>query len=249
MSGGLPVLWQYSFSNYNEKARWALDFKLIRHRRRSLLPGGPRSLAFSRGRGTLPVLDLDGERIVDSTRIIATLEERWPEPALYPADLEERRRALELEDFFDEHAGHDMRRVAFWEARAKQRWVVDFMATDQPVAKRAALRALMPGVQAVMRRRFAISREDAERSRAVLHAALDRIEAEKGGREHLVGEQFTIADLTAASLLYPIAWPPEFPYELPARASSEFLDSLQNHPAVAWISETWRRYRGASAAV
>jgi glutathione S-transferase len=72
-------------------------------------------LAFSRGRGTLPVLDLDGERIVDSTRIIATLEERWPEPALYPADLEERRRALELEDFFDEHAGHDMRRVAFWE--------------------------------------------------------------------------------------------------------------------------------------
>jgi glutathione S-transferase len=107
----------------------------------------------------------------------------------------------------------------------------------------------MPGVQAVMRRRFAISREDAERSRAVLHAALDRIEAEKGGREHLVGEQFTIADLTAASLLYPIAWPPEFPYELPVRASSEFLDSLQNHPAVAWINETWRRYRGASAAV
>jgi glutathione S-transferase len=248
MSGRLPVLWQYSFSNYNEKARWALDFKLIRHRRRSLLPGGPRSLAFSR-RGTLPVLDMDGERIVDSTRIIATLEERWPKPALYPADLEERQRALDLEDFFDEHAGHDMRRVAFWEARAKQRWVVEFMATDQPVAKRAALRALMPGVQAVMRRRFAISREDAEGSRAVLQGALDRIEAERGGREHLVGEQFTVADLTAASLLYPIAWPPEFPYELPVRASSEFLESLQKHPAVAWISETWRRYRGASAAV
>ena len=142
-----------------------------------------------------------------------------------------------------------MRRVAFWEARAKQRWVVDFMATDQPVAKRAALRALMPGVQAVMRRRFAIRREDAERSRAVLHAALDRIEAEKDEREHLVGDQFTIADLTAASLLYPIAWPREFPYELPVRPSSEFLDSLQNHPAVGWISETWRRHRGESAAV
>ena len=26
VSDELPVLWQYSFSNYNEKARWALDF-------------------------------------------------------------------------------------------------------------------------------------------------------------------------------------------------------------------------------
>src|SRR5215208_2464548 len=108
---GSPVLWQYSFSNFNEKARWALDFKGIPHRRRSLMPGGPRAMLFSRGNGTLPVLDLDGRRIVDSTAIIAALEERQPEPALYPADEEARRRALELEDHFDELAGHDVRRV------------------------------------------------------------------------------------------------------------------------------------------
>ena len=34
-----PVLWQFKYSHYNEKARWALDFKRIPHRRRSLLPG------------------------------------------------------------------------------------------------------------------------------------------------------------------------------------------------------------------
>ena len=73
-------------------------------------------MAFSRGEGTLPVIDLDGGRIVDSTKIIEALERSQPEPALYPADPDERRRALELEDFFDEHAGHDMRRVGFWEA-------------------------------------------------------------------------------------------------------------------------------------
>jgi glutathione S-transferase len=43
-------------------------------------------------RGTLPVLDLDGDRIVDTTRIIAALEERDREHPLYP---DERRRALE----------------------------------------------------------------------------------------------------------------------------------------------------------
>ena len=82
---GPPVLWQYSFSNYNEKVRWALDHKSVPHVRRSLMPGGPRAMVFS-ARGTLPVVDLDGERLVDSTRIIAALEKRYPDPPLYPAD-------------------------------------------------------------------------------------------------------------------------------------------------------------------
>ena len=101
MSEELPVLWQYSFSNYNEKARWALDYKGIRHRRRSIMPGGPLGLWMSRGDRTLPVVDLDGRRVMDSTAIIAALEERQAEPVLYPPDPDERRRALELEDFFD----------------------------------------------------------------------------------------------------------------------------------------------------
>jgi glutathione S-transferase len=50
------------------------------------------------GRGTLPVLFLDGRPIGDSTATIAALEQRQPEPALYPKDPAQRRRALELED-------------------------------------------------------------------------------------------------------------------------------------------------------
>ena len=69
---------------------------------------------------------------MDSTRIIAALEERSPAPALYPEDSDQRRRALDLEDFFDEHAGHDMRRVGFWEARADLPYALEFMTTDQP---------------------------------------------------------------------------------------------------------------------
>ncbi|MDQ2939212.1 MAG: glutathione S-transferase N-terminal domain-containing protein [Actinomycetota bacterium] len=68
-----PVLWQYTFSNFNEKARWALDYKGIPHVRSSLFPGGQRALRFSRT-GTVPVLDLGAERVVDSPAIIAALE-------------------------------------------------------------------------------------------------------------------------------------------------------------------------------
>ncbi|HEY6636420.1 MAG TPA: glutathione S-transferase family protein, partial [Solirubrobacterales bacterium] len=249
----LPVLWQYSFSNYNEKARWALDFKRIPHRRRSVMPGGFRGLWLSRGERTLPAIDLNGERIIDSTAIIAALEGRQPDPPLYPADPEERRRALELEEHFDEHAGHDMRRVGFWELRQNLDYGLEFMTTDQPrirasVAK-VRLRLAFPVVWRYMNRRYDFTEATVKRSREVLAAALDRIEAERSGGDYLVGESFTVADLTAAALLYPLVWPPEFPYELPDPPRWEFLEPMRDHPALGWISETWRRHRGASAYV
>jgi glutathione S-transferase len=246
-----PLLWQYSFSNFNEKARWALDFKRIPHRRHSLLPGGPKAMAFSRGEGTLPVLDLNGERIVDSTRIIEALERRFPEPPLYPEDPAERQQALDLEDYFDEHAGHDMRRVGFWEFRDERAYGSAFLTTDQGRLKRLAVRAVIPVVFPVawrfMNTRYDFSEETCERSRQALTAALDRIESERNGGDFLVGDSFTVADLTAAALLYPLTWPPEYPYEIPKPPPSEFLDSLHDHPAVGWIGETYRRHRGGSA--
>src|SRR5206468_8192844 len=101
-----PVLWQFRFSHYNEKARWALDWKGIAHVPRVLWMTGQRSL---------PVLVLDRETIHDSTRIIERLERLRPEPALYPADAGARRRALALEDFFDEELGPHVRRALFYE--------------------------------------------------------------------------------------------------------------------------------------
>jgi len=196
VSDELPVLWQYSFSNYNEKARWALDFKGIAHRRRTVAPGSPRGFWLSRGDGTLPTVDLDGERIIDSTAIISTLERRRPDPPLYPADPDERRRALELEDFFDEHAGHDMRRVGFRELRENLDYGLAFMTSDLPRVRaavvRTRLRLSFPVVWRYMNGRYDFTEETVERSRAVLAAALDRIESERDGRDYLVGESFTV---------------------------------------------------------
>jgi glutathione S-transferase len=251
VSDGLPVLWQYSFSNYNEKVRWALDFKRIPHRRRSVVPGGFRGLWLSRGDRTLPAIDLDGRRIVDSTAIIAALEAREPDPPLYPADPEERRRALELEDYFDEHAGHDIRRVGFSELRENLDYGLDFMTTGQPRLRaklaKMRLRIGFPVVWAYMNRRYGFTEEAVEQSRGALATALDRIESERAGGEFLVGERFTVADLTAAALLYPLVWPPEFPYDLPEPRRWEYLEPMRDHPALGWIREMWRRHRGTSA--
>jgi len=113
-TGYTPVLWHLEISHYNEKVRWALDYKGVRHVRRAVTPGLQEFRARRLQAGhTVPVLQLDGRAIGDSTRIIEEIECLWPEPPLYPSDSEERQRALELEEYFDEACGPALRRVLF----------------------------------------------------------------------------------------------------------------------------------------
>src|SRR2546430_16684269 len=58
---------------------------------------------------------------------------------------------------------------------------------------------------------------------ARVRAGLDRIVAELGPSGHLVGDAFSVADLTAAALLSPIVLPPEFPYPPPEPRPRHFL--------------------------
>lgn len=245
---GTPRLWQYNFSNYNEKARWALDLKRIPHRRRSLMPGEPRAMAFSL-RGTLPVLDIDGSRFADSSEIIDALERRCPEPALYPSDPGQRRAALALQDDFDEHVGHALRRALFWEIREDRDFMIRFITHGQPLTLRALMRATFPLGWLYVSHRYTFNPDDAERAWGTLEQALDRIETERAGGPYLVGESFSVADLTAAALLWPLAWPPEFPYELPQIEASPRLQALREHPAVGWVSTTYARHRPPSAEI
>src|SRR3954469_2199582 len=96
-----PILWQLQISHYNEKVRWALDYKRIPHTRRSMLPG-IHQLILKRKAGVIasPVLEVNGDAVGDSTAILQLIEERWPEPPLMPENALQRRRALRLEDYF-----------------------------------------------------------------------------------------------------------------------------------------------------
>ncbi|HKP62301.1 MAG TPA: glutathione S-transferase N-terminal domain-containing protein [Polyangiales bacterium] len=52
--------------------------------------------------GKLPVLDIDGERLCDSSAIAAALETRFPQPSLTPPTAPQRHFAHLLEDWADE---------------------------------------------------------------------------------------------------------------------------------------------------
>ena len=249
------VLWHIEVSHYNEKARWALDYKGIPHERRVPMPGlhGIRALWLTRGaQRRLPVLELDGRAIGDSTAIIAALEEHRPEPPLYPPDPAQRARALELEDYFDEHLAPATRRFVFHHTLDDDDAVIAtvFPHSRHPGRERL-LRASAPLARRVVRRDYDIDDATAARARTEIVAAMDRVEAELQPSGYLVGDGFGVADLTAAALFTPLIDAPGRQYQ-PATLVApalELREELAARPGGAWVHEVFARHRGTSAEV
>jgi glutathione S-transferase len=256
MAEQLPVLWHLRVSHYSEKARWALAHKDIEHRRREPIAGAHRAVALWLTRGsqyTLPVLTMDGRNIGDSTAIIAALERRFPERPLYPADADERRRALELEEHFDEQLGPYIRRLVFHELRNDPERLEALVKRTQPAAL-----ARMSGAATSYARAFtgilfgARSGDAAEQARAKVLDALDGLEQEldSASGDYLVGDGFSVADLTAAALFYPLVQPEEgpVPTDEPGAAGLErFREPLKERRGFKWVEEMFRRRRRPAA--
>jgi len=242
---GKPTLWHIPISHYSEKVCWALGYKGVEHHRRAPQPPSHMVAALALTRGmhkTFPVLQLDGEAIGDSTAIIAALERRFPDPPLYPQADDERRRALELEEFFDEQLGPHMRLLAWHEITHDQARLEDLTARGVP---RPLRRLAAGGARSFLNLRFGVkSTEAAQTARERVRSALDRLEQELGGGEYLVGGRFTVADLTAAALLYPLVLPPEGPrLPDPPEALERFRAPLKERPGYRWVEEMFRRHR------
>ena len=248
-----PLLWHIPLSHYSEKARWALDYKRTTHHRQVLGPDYLTRAWRATGRGTLPILFLDGRAIGDSTHIIAVLEERYPEPALYPADGTARQRALALEDHFDEQLGPALRASIVTPLfRHDPDVALRVLTTGMPDKAYQTLRPLGRIFPAYYRFRHKISDAKLHADRATVDAALDRIEQERQGHAYLVGDAFTVADLTAAALLGVLLQPPEIQYPLRVELPPYLQDyraSLLRHPAMQWAADIYRLHRGGSAAV
>ena len=245
-----PLLWHIPLSHFSEKVRWTLDYKRVTHRRQVLGADYLIRAWWATGRGTLPILFLEGRAIGDSTRIIAALEDHYPEPPLYPADSDARHRALALEDYFDEHLGPALRAAMITPVfRQDPDLALRVLTTGMPAKAYQRLRPLARIFPAFYRFRHTISDARLEADRATVNTALDRIEQERRGSKYLVGDAFTVADLTAAALLSPLLQPAEIQYPvrvaLPAYLE-DYRATVLQHPAARWAVGIYRLHRGRS---
>ena len=238
-------LFHFLGSHFNEKARWVLDLKQVPHTRISLLPGPHmRTMRRLSGQTSTPALRVGDEVISGSTRIMERLERDFPEPALYPADAGERARAVEIVREFDAEVGPAVRLAKFFEAMEAKSAVGVFGRDRGPIV-RALYGAGFPILWRVMQSKMQITEQAAERDLARTLQAFDFVAKESTGSGYLVGERFSVADLTCAALLMPAVSVSEWggPQDVATPKTKGWLARWVDHPGAEWVREIYRRHR------
>ena len=246
----VPELFQFRISHFNEKARWALDYKGIEHVRHSLVPG-PHKVRVKKlsGQDQVPVLRIDDAVVAGSNAIIDCVERRNPEPALYPRDAATRERALAIQSKFDAEVGPAIRLAMFHDLLADPGYFARMLTFDQSLPVRVGYRAIFPLVASFMGREMKITAENAARARDVTRDGFDFVMREGAATGYLAGDRFSVADLAAASLLGPAVEiePSPFGYPQPPSPSlRQWWARWREHPGTRWVRGIFEKHRSAS---
>ena len=242
-------LYQFPLSLYCEKSRWNLEHKRLSYTPVNLMPGPHILTAFRLGRiRTLPVLADKSRRIGDSTRIALYLDQHYPEHPLLSAESDKRGAILALEDYFDDVGDH-IRRCVWNEAvHSEQVNEIFFRHYDEKMQRVGAF--AKPLLRQMIKRTFNVAPAAVEASWQAAFTAFLHLEAmlHNDPQRYLVGEHFTLADLTAATMLAPLLGPEQSPWpdrHLPVTGISR-RSELRATVAGQWVLRIYAQHRKSS---
>jgi glutathione S-transferase len=239
------TLYQFPISHYCEKIRWALDYKDLDYRVVNLLPGGHIKIIKSIAPKTeVPVLQHNKKIVQGSAEIITYLDQSFPEKPLTPSDSAHKQQALDWEIYVDKNIGPQIRVYFYHFLLDRPDIVIPFLTHGQPWHKRWFFRLVYPKVRDKMRMFMNISDRSAEISLKKLKRAIDKLSNQLETQQFLVGDQFTRADLAAASLLAPFRTPEKYglnwPEKLP-EGLQQTSDLLKIR--LLWVDSFYQDYR------
>jgi len=243
------TLYTFAMSHYSEKIRWTLDASNINYREVRMTPVFhvlPALIMGMRGKTTLPVLKTPQATIQDSSRILLWLEKTHAPFALIPPSLSQDIHAVE--HHFDA-IGKDVARALYAASFGKGDDHILKLWTDHATPGQAIfVRKAYPLIRWAFRRKLNITQQGSERAHRRITEVIDWLENQlSDGRTYLVGQRFTTADITAASLLAPIACPHQHPvYGDPVYQQTmvEATAPWRDRRALQWVRTMYDLHRG-----
>lgn len=244
-------LLQFRFSPYNEKVRWALDIKRVPHRRTALLPG-PHIARVKKltGHSMTPVLVHEAGALDESAAILDWLEQRYPQPALLPADPASAAAARALAARFDTDIGPRGRCAVLAALLRTPRYFAAVFGAGHGPSVRALYGLTVPLAAPLVRKGNGITGPAAvEDGLRAFEEGLAEVAREAAATGYLVGSAFTLADLTAASMLAMCVDPPNSPMARPQPMPEPFaalVARFARHPGAEWVRGIYARHRAAA---
>lgn len=196
------TLFEFRSSPYCEKARLALDLKGLEYQAVEI---NGLTRAELRGISTYPTVPIlkDGDRVIeDSTAIFTYLDEQYPDPRLWPADAALRNQARLWEDWADESWGHAGRAIGMWALRGDTALLRKEVTRNLPGWADAMWPVMGPVTMKIALNVCDISAKKEPVHRARLEAGFRLVADAIDGREWLVGEAMSAADVAIAAHLW-----------------------------------------------
>lgn len=240
-------LLEFPHSHYCEKARWALDYKGLAFQPVALLPGFHMLTVRKYAADTSVPLLLHNNQIVQgSNEIITYLDRQYPEHLLTPTDAEQRQQCLDIEADMDTRLGLTIRQVLYSRLLAYPEFIRYCFTHPMPRIKQMIFSLFYPALRYKIYNTYVISDAKVGLARREFDITMTELEKKLQGRQYLVGEQFTRADLSVASMLCWLVMPPEHPFpwrEIPDTQTQAFYDDYQGHPVSEWVSKIYKDHR------
>lgn len=195
---------------------------------------------------SVPVLLSDNEVVQGSSEIINYLEQKFPSHSLTPMDADARRACLDIEHTMNNRLGENIRQILYYWLLAYPDFIRYCFTHPMPRLKQRIFALLYPILRYKIYQKYVISTAKVELARREFDIALCEIERKLDQRQYLVGEQFTRADLSVASMLSLLVMPAEHPFpwrEIPDPQARAFIDAYQKHPVAEWVAKTYRDHR------
>lgn len=239
------VLYQLAISHYCEKVRWALDYKKVKYKTVSMLPGFHiRKAKKLTGAAHLPILCIGDTTLNESSDILASLDEQYPENSLMPADESLHADVNQWVAYADTHIGPHVRCVCYHTVLEQKETLLSYFCEHGPWYGKFLYSAIYPKLKLNMRKFMNINADTAGESESAIIEALNKIHTRLASQPFLVGDSFTRADLTVSALLAPLCQPAAYPISW-VKPSPEPLNEFQNGVSsrLQFVLDNYHNYR------
>lgn len=240
-------LLEFPHSHYCEAARWALDLKGVKYEREALLPG-LHMLKVGRiaPQSSVPVL-IDNDKIVQGSReIIDYCDANFDGPRLMPEDAGAGQAIDEIEAKADKNIGIPLRAIIYNWLLEDRKSVEHCFMQNSGSLERIMFRAMYPVTKRIIRKTYIPSQEYIAKAKVRFEEEITRLDAMIEGREFLVADRLSRADIMVASMLSISVLPDEHSCDWPVVTDhnlSAFRDQYLDRPAFKWAQKMYAQHR------
>ena len=212
MANQQPRLIAIALSHYCEKVRWAMDYLNIDYIEENHAPPFHQKYTSACGGTSVPVLVTEDKAFTDSHDILQYLDSISENEKLYPEDGQLRDRVETLERLFDEKLGVATRTWGYYYAIQKPLTVAIAWGINAPLIEKVKTIFSFPKIPQILKQFYNITPETKDAALEDIKEVFAVVDRElDSGKQYLVGDRLSAADITFAALASPILRPPNHP--------------------------------------